>query len=104
MGSVAALLDQARAAGVRLRVEGGKLLATGPKPSAELARQLRANRAAIVAALSPKAEPPAAETMPALPLPSGRRRRFSPFDREEQRRAFWAWANSELPRDPFGRW
>ncbi len=48
---VAALLDQARAAGLVLRIEGGRLALNGPKPSDDLLAALRASRDDLIRVL-----------------------------------------------------
>ena len=55
MTGVAALLAEVEAAGARLRVDGGRLVATGARLPAPLVERLLAGKAAILAALAPPA-------------------------------------------------
>ncbi len=60
---MSALLAEIEAAGARLKVEGGQLVATGPRLPASLVERLRASKAEILALLAP---PASAGMSPAL--------------------------------------
>ncbi len=52
MGGVMPLLLQAAAAGLRIRVDGDRLVVRGPHAAEDIARQLLAHKAQVIAALA----------------------------------------------------
>ena len=66
----AALLSRARAAGLALRVEGGRLAVSGPKPPDELLAALRGARDDLIRVLKIEAGELSPDPTPVVPLPA----------------------------------